>query len=136
MPEITGISHFDLTVTDLDASETYYSKLLGMNRVLEGDDDEQGISVRYLMEPGSGTILGLVQHTEGSREPFTPRVIGLDHLAFAVEDREALKQWVGQLGELGIATTGVNEQPVGASVEFRDPDNIAVEFYVLGAAEQ
>jgi catechol 2,3-dioxygenase-like lactoylglutathione lyase family enzyme len=36
MATITGISHIDLTVTDLDRSETWYSELLDMKRVLDG----------------------------------------------------------------------------------------------------
>ncbi|MBJ7351528.1 MAG: VOC family protein, partial [Rhodococcus sp.] len=53
---------------------------------------------------------------------------GLDHLSFTVDTRAALEDAVKTLDELGIAHEGIKDAGPGLSiVEFRDPDNIALE---------
>jgi catechol 2,3-dioxygenase-like lactoylglutathione lyase family enzyme len=131
MPTITGLSHVDLTVTDLDKSADWYTKLLGLNLALEGASEEQGFKAKYLIEPGTSFIVGLVEHTSGGGKGFDARVTGLDHLSLAVSNRDELRAWQGRLDELGIAHEGISEQGVGAGLNFRDPDGIALEFYVI-----
>lgn len=133
MIRISGFSHVDLTVSDLDRSESWYAGLLGLTRVLDGVNEEHGFAFRYLMDPGNGVIVGLMRHGEQREGAFSPRVVGLDHLSFAVADRAGLQEWQARLDELGIAHSPIDEQPVGASLDFKDPDGIQLEFYVLGA---
>ena len=40
MATITGGHHIALTVTDVERSAAFYQDLLGMQPVLQGDDDE------------------------------------------------------------------------------------------------
>jgi len=131
MPKITGLSHVDLTVTNLDHAEGWYTKLFGMNKVLEGESAEEGFKAKYLLEPTSGFILGLVEHTTKSGNGFDARATGLDHLSLGVTSRDELKAWKSRLDELGIQNGGISEQGVGAGLNFRDPDGIALEFYVI-----
>ena len=129
-PAIAGISHVDLSVTDLDRSETFYSELLGMTRLLEGRSDENGCSARYLVHPASMVILGLVQHDE-TNEVFSERQIGLDHLSFSVATSDELEIWSERLGELGIVNSGITEQEMWDVLVFRDPDNIQLELFFM-----
>jgi catechol 2,3-dioxygenase-like lactoylglutathione lyase family enzyme len=133
MPVISGIAHVELTVRDLDASEAWYIRLLGMRRVWEGHDDAQQISARALLEPKSRTVLGLTQHLHSTDEPFAANRPGLDHISFAVTDRGELRAWERRLAELALDYTPVEEWSHGAGLTVRDPDGIAIEFYVLGA---
>ena len=55
---------------------------------------------------------------------------GLDHLAFTLPDRAALEAAVALLDEHGIEHEPVKELGVMAILEFRDPDNIALELVV------
>ena len=135
MPAITGIAHVELSVRDLDASEAWYERLLGMRRVWEGHDEMQQIAARALLEPKSRVVLGLTQHRGATGEPFAVRRPGLDHLSFAVADRTELRAWEQRLAELGCDYTPLEEWSHGAGLTVRDPDGIAIEFYVLGAAE-
>jgi glyoxylase I family protein len=132
MPSITGIAHVELSVRDLDASEAWYATLLDLRRVWEGADDAQGIDARALLEPNTRVILALTQHTSGSAERFTPTRPGLDHLSLAVADRDELRRWQQHLAGLGLDYTPIEEWSHGAGLTVRDPDGIAIEFYVRG----
>ena len=61
--------------------------------------------------------------------PFEERRPGLDHVAFACADRAELAAWADRLDELGIAHGGIVDAGYGSGVSFRDPDNIALEFF-------
>jgi len=131
MPSITGISHVDLSVTDLAASEAWYSQLLGAVRLFGGRNEAHGLDVVYLVEPSSLVVLGLEQHDAVTGGPFDERRVGLDHLSFNVSSREELDAWVARLDELGIAHGGITEQDSWDVLVFRDPDNIQLELFFL-----
>ncbi|HSB86174.1 MAG TPA: hypothetical protein VLD86_07700, partial [Ilumatobacteraceae bacterium] len=58
-----------------------------------------------------------------------PRRQGLDHLAFTVADREELDRWAEQLDKLGVDNSGVIDVPVGAILNFKDPDEIGLALF-------
>lgn len=129
MPAFPPISHAAITVTDLEASTKWYSALLGLEPVL--DEDEASGNYHhtvYLLE--SGQLFGLHTHTAGgSGDAFDERRTGLDHLAFGCADRAELEAWAARLDELGIKHGGVYDAHYGSGVSFRDPDNVALEFF-------
>lgn len=135
MPSITGIAHIELSVRDLDASAEWYTKVFGMIALGGGREERWGIADRALLHRESRTVLALTQHDANDGAPFVPSVTGLDHLAFAVADRDELRRWEQHLAELGVDFAPILEWPHGASVTARDPDAIAIELYVRGAAE-
>jgi len=132
MVTIKGIAHVELTVSNLDASESWYAKSFGFRKVWEGADEQEGIRARALFEPNSRLVLGLTEHSGAADTPFEAKRPGLDHLAFAVENREALKEWAARLSADGTACSGIGEVDHGASFTVRDPDGIAIEMYVQG----
>lgn len=135
MPRITGIAHVELSVRNLDASEAWYTNLLGVQRVFEDRDDGRGIASRAVLEPNSRTVLGLMQHTANAGDTFTPSRTGLDHLSFSVADRNELRAWQQRAADLGLDYTPLEEWSWGAAVTMRDPDGIALEFCVRGPAQ-
>jgi catechol 2,3-dioxygenase-like lactoylglutathione lyase family enzyme len=93
--------------------------------------------------PSEGTLLAtqagdsfviLEPPLEGTADDdrFSERRIGVDHLAFAVDDRSTLDQLVERLQAEGVETVGVEHDPVLDKdyVAFRDPDNVQWEFYM------
>lgn len=134
MPAITGIAHVELSVRDLDVSEAWYVKVFGMRTVWAGRDEGRQFSDRAVRDPHSGVVLGLTQHRANSGERFLPNRTGLDHLSFVVADRDELRAWQERLAELGVDYTPLEEWTNGAAVTARDPDGIAIEFIVRGAA--
>jgi catechol 2,3-dioxygenase-like lactoylglutathione lyase family enzyme len=133
MPSITGISHVDLSVTDIEASHAWYRELFGAVPLFGGRNDAHSLDVRYLMEPTSGVIIGLEQHDANPGTPFDEKRVGLDHLAFNVASREELDGWRARLDELGIAHSGITEEEPWDVLVFRDPDNIQLELFLLKA---
>lgn len=109
-PAITGISHVDLSVTDLEASTRWYTELLGMVPLFGGRNEPYDYDVQYLMEPASGVVIGLEQHDANPGSPFDERRVGLDHLSFNVASRELLDAWRDHLDALGVAHTGITEE--------------------------
>jgi glyoxylase I family protein len=127
--EFPTISHVALTVTDLSVSVPWYQQLFGSNPVL---DEDTGPFRHVVWLLGGQTLVGLHQFPDPvSAEPFNERRPGLDHLAFACANRDEVLQWEARLNELGIANGGVVEAPYGCGLSFRDPDNIALEFFAL-----
>ncbi|MDX2380313.1 MAG: VOC family protein [Acidimicrobiia bacterium] len=134
-PKINGISHVDLSVTDLARSKAWYSELLGMAELFGGRNDEHGYEVSYLIEPDSGVIMGFERHDANTDSAFDERRIGLDHLSWAVDSRAQLDGWLARLDDLEIPHSGITEEDMWDVLVFRDPDNIQLEFiYVKPAA--
>ncbi|MGH2632489.1 MAG: VOC family protein [Tepidiformaceae bacterium] len=131
MAKLTGISHTVLTVANLDRSVPWYERVLSCSSIFRGRSEPGGFEVAYLSEPSSGLLLGLVQHDAPQAESFSPRVVGLDHLAFAVENRNQLTDWATHLDSAGIPHGPLEDQPFGTGLTVADPDGIALEFYHL-----
>lgn len=128
MPSFPALTHVAITVTDLDASTRWYSALFDAAPVLD-EDEESGDFHHTVFALDGDTLFGLHTHT-GSRASgaFDEHATGLDHVAFAV-GRDELDDWVTRLDELGIAHSGIKHAHYGSGISFRDPDNIALEFF-------
>ena len=128
MPQITGVAHVELSVSNLDASAAWYSSLLNATKVFRAADESEGIVACALREPHSGMVIAFTEHKEQEGGRFTPRRVGLDHLCFAVDSQAALEAWRLRLDELGIQHSPVRDYGYGLAVTCDDPDGIALEF--------
>ncbi len=127
MPGFPALAHVAVTVSDLDRSVAWYEALIGNAPVL---DENTGPFRHVVWSIGSGNLLGLHQFPDLiSNSPFEGRRPGLDHVAFACANRAELDSWVIRLNDLGIEHGGVVDAPYGSGLSFRDPDNIALEFF-------
>jgi glyoxylase I family protein len=129
MPEFTGVSHVALTVTDLERSKEWYMDLFGVQPIMEGQDGE--ITFCVTMHPGSGLVLGLRKFASGSGDQFSPKRTGLDHLSFQCASREELEKWQATFEEKGVTYSPVEDTDFGHHLNFKDPDNIALEMFAL-----
>ena len=126
MPAFPALAHVAVTVTDLGRSREWYQQLFGAAPVLD-EDTGPFHHVVWLL---GGTLIGIHQHAEpSSDEPFDERRPGLDHVAFGCANRAELEQWESHLNGLGITHGGIVDAPYGSGLSFRDPDNIALEFF-------
>lgn len=127
MVDFPTVAHVAVTVTDLEVSRLWYQRLFGVEPVL---DEDAGGFYHIAFPLTGGPLFGLHGHAatdQGDRfDEFRP---GLDHIAFGCENRADLEQWQNRLDELGIAHDGIVDAHYGSGLSFRDPDNIALEFF-------
>ena len=134
MTEFPPAHHLALTVTDLETSRAWYRRLLGVEAVLDEpvpalDGHHRGFHHVVFAPPG-GVLLALHAHGDTDRSQlFDELRPGLDHVSFGCADRSQLEQWQERLDELGIKHGGIAEDANGCALAFRDPDDIALEFW-------
>ena len=125
-----GLQHVAITVSDLERSTQWYSRLLGAEPVLD-EDEESGTFHHTVFLLDGGQLFGLHTHMGAeSGDAFDERRTGLDHVGFALSGTAELEQWRDRLDELGIAHGGIKKAGYGSGLSFRDPDNIALEFFI------
>lgn len=127
MADFNGISHLDLSVSDIDASTEWYLKVLGLKELTRSD--LEGRTMVVMIHPGTGLVIGLNQHDTVPVDRFDDRNVGLDHVGFNVPSRKDLDELEAKLTELGVEHSPVEDTPVGTALVFRDPDNIQLEFW-------
>jgi catechol-2,3-dioxygenase len=125
MPAFPTITHVALTVSDLSTSRPWYEKLFDAKPVL---DEDTGTFHHVVWLIGS-TLLGIHQFPDPAAGEFNERRVGLDHVAFQCANRGELEEWEKRLNELGLKHGGIVDAPHGSGLSFRDPDNIALEFF-------
>lgn len=123
-----SLAHVAVTVTDLERSTAWYAALFDSQPVLDEDEDT-GNFHHTVFALGGGHLFGLHTHPAASGGSFDEHGTGLDHVAFACADRGELEGWAARLDELGVSHGGVVDAHYGSGVSFRDPDNIALEFF-------
>jgi len=125
---ITGFRHIGLTVSDIERSTAWYSRILGLRELFrEAEGQRTGV---IMGAPGTDVIVGLVHFADGAHDAFSPFRTGLDHLCFAVAERADVEAWAARLDELGVHNVGVEEMKTGPVVHFKGPDGIALAIAV------
>ena len=133
-------AHVRLTVVDIGASRAFYDTVFGFDVAYEAppaDADAEtkeklaflfgGVIYKY-----PGGLLGL-RPVADAADSFDENRVGLDHLSFAVTARDQLDAAVVVLDGLGVRHEGVKDIGTGFILEFRDPDNIALELFAPAA---
>ena len=126
-------AHVRLTVTDIAASRKFYDDVFALPVAFEMPDDADEQTREQLSFLYGGVIYQLGDSLLGLRpvgsQSFDEDGTGLDHLSFAVESRIELEEAAQHLDDLGIEHEGVKDIGAGLILEFRDPDNIALELF-------
>jgi glyoxylase I family protein len=120
---ITGLSHFQLLVSDVGASARWYSAALGLVSFAE-DPDIGYVALRHRDAKIVVVLTEGLGARDGSSEPAHEI---LDHLAFAVPDGASLDAWAEHLSRIGIDHTGVALENGHPSLQLRDPNGVAIE---------
>ncbi|WP_288026796.1 VOC family protein [Arthrobacter sp.] len=129
----SSVNHIRLTVTDIDRSRAFYEGIFDWPVAIEMPADtpaeDRG---RYAFLYGGViydlgyTLLGL---RPVSTDAFDENRTGLDHLSLAVGSPAELEDAIHLLDGLGVDHGGIKDIGSGLIVEFRDPDNIALELF-------
>ena len=122
--DVSGLSHVAIRVTDVARSRRFYADVLGFPAVFEEDD-----TVLFQVGASLLAVRGGAPETAQS-DRFDPFRVGLDHVAFAVDDAEQLNEMQRALDQAGVPNEGVQDDPPAArALVFYDPDGIALELY-------
>jgi catechol-2,3-dioxygenase len=113
---IDGVSHFQLNVTDLDASVAWYKRVLDLTELRS----EPGRYVALQSRSGRLRVVLSAGGSAGERG-------ALDHIALAISDIGALGAWCDHLASIGISHEGIKPNVAGRSVDLFDPDGNNIE---------
>lgn len=133
------IHHSSITVTDLEESLEFYKRVLGLEqegKIEELSFDEEpakgefrGADLKLGFLKAGDNTLELIQYMdrEGNDYDFNPWDLGVQHIAFVVEDIEKVQK---NLEEEGVET--LTKKPAEGVLDnywlyFRDPDGSIVE---------
>ncbi len=132
-----SMHHLALTVTDLDASVEWYSRVFDVKPAL--DVPHPGGVGRVLMDDGETLVIVLHHHDTNDGERFAETRTGLDHFGLMVATRGDLEHWQDHLAEHGVQRSAEADRPLtqspitdefyGSVMTVRDPDNIAFELF-------
>ena len=133
--ESNGFAHVRLTVTDIKRSKAFYDELFGWPVAVDSSDevDEPGVRESQkkfyggtVYQTPQGTLFGL---RPVGNETFDPDSTGLDHVSFAVADRDALVDAAEKLAAADIVHGEVTDLTDAgmAILSFQDPDDINIE---------
>ncbi|ETZ67125.1 VOC family protein [Mycobacterium avium subsp. hominissuis] len=127
----TSIAHVRLTVTDIERSRRFYESVFGWPVLLEVPDNADASTREQLSFLFGGVIYDLGGTLLGLRPVATDRFdedrTGLDHIAFRLDSRDELDAAAAHLDGLGVAHEPVKDIGPAYILQFRDPDNIALE---------
>ncbi|OBK28956.1 glyoxalase [Mycobacterium asiaticum] len=127
----TSIAHVRLTVTDIERSRQFYESVFDWPVLIETPDNADealrqrlGFLFGGVIYDMGGALLGLRPVAD---DQFDENRTGLDHIAFRIGSRAELDSAAEHLDELGIAHEPIKDIGPSYILEFRDPDNIALE---------
>jgi catechol 2,3-dioxygenase-like lactoylglutathione lyase family enzyme len=134
------LHHLAITVHDFDRSMPFYEAVFGIT--FRMDVPHEGGVGKLLTDEEWALALVLHEHEKTPPGNFSEVVIGLDHIGFEIGTREDLLQWQRHLEVHGVAPSPtadrpmtqapIAEEPYGAVLVFRDPDNIQLELFAPG----
>ena len=129
----SGYSHVRLTVTDIARSRAFYEAVFGWPVFAEIPADADAATREKLAFLYGGVLYRVGDGLFGLRpvasDSFDENRVGLDHLSFAVPGRGDLDDAVRLLDGLGAEHEGVKDIGHAFILQFRDPDNIALELF-------
>jgi glyoxylase I family protein len=113
---LTGVSHLELYVSDLDASVSWYGTAVAL--FPRANQPEQVV----VLQPANASFR-LVLRPDRASDAHGD----FGHVALSVESLEALNAWAEHLDEIGVEHKGVKEGPTGFTIDLVDPDGHDIE---------
>jgi catechol 2,3-dioxygenase-like lactoylglutathione lyase family enzyme len=136
-----GISHIGLSTLDLDATRTFYERVLGFRLVtIEQIDLEEGGCIRHaFFDCGDGELLGFMEPRRIETVPVEydtgiNRGLGVPdwfyHVAFDAGSVEELHAKRSELIAKGVKVTPIVDHDWILSIYFKDPNGLLLEYAV------
>ena len=100
--EVIGIDHVYVTVRDLQTSEAFYDRVMGVLGFRKRRGPIGGDSHVHYYNRQYGYSLRPAREETADHDPYAP---GLHHFCFRVADEAAVDRAFGELGEVGVDVT-------------------------------
>jgi glyoxylase I family protein len=127
----TSIAHVRLTVTDIERSRQFYESVFDWPVLLEVPENADEATRDQLAFLYGGVVYDLGGTLLGLRPVATDRFhedrAGLDHIAFRLASLDELDTAAAHLDDVGVEHEPVKDIGPSYILQFRDPDNIALE---------
>jgi len=127
MPEIIGIDHLYISVSDLERSEKFYDVVMGLLNFRKGRFQIGSENHIQYYNRHFGYVLRPARNT-GPHNPYAP---GLHHFCLRVESENDVQEIARALKERNISVSEAKHYPEYASdyfsVFFADPDGMRLE---------
>jgi glyoxylase I family protein len=127
----TSVAHVRLTVTDIERSRQFYESVFGWPVLFEIPDkadeptrNQLGFLFGGVIYDLGGTLIGL---RPVASDRFDENRVGLDHISFRAASKAELDAAAKHLDDLSIHHEPIKDIGPSYILEFRDPDNIALE---------
>ncbi len=127
--ELRGIHHVAVIASDYERSKAFYTGVLGLRVIAENYRAERH-SWKLDLALADGTQVELFSFPDPPARPSRPEACGLRHLAFAVDDVEAV---LAELRGRGVAVEEIRiDEFTGRRFAFfADPDGLPLELYEM-----
>jgi glyoxylase I family protein len=126
-----SIAHVRFTVSDIERSRQFYESVFNWPVLIEVPDNADEATRNQLGFLFGGVIYDMGSALIGLRpvatDSFHEDRCGLDHIAFRVTSKDELDAAATHLDDLGVDHEPVKDIGPSYILEFRDPDNIALE---------
>ncbi|MPZ00135.1 MAG: VOC family protein [Actinophytocola sp.] len=125
VPQLAGIHHVKIPVTDLPRSLAWYQRVFGFRATHEFPEADGVIRGVAGVLPGLGdTMVAFRVNTDAAAG-----CKGFDPVGFAVADRADLVAWAAHLDTLNVPHSPVIEASIGWLLVFNDPDGLEMHLY-------
>ncbi|GAA4769800.1 VOC family protein [Actinomycetospora chibensis] len=123
---ITGFHHVKLPVSDVARSRAWYERVLGLEVIIEFEED--GVVRGLALRLPDGGLAGIALREDPVR---AAGLRGFDPVALLVPERVQVEQWRARLDDLGEPHDGIITGHGGGAVliGLRDPDGLEIRLY-------
>ncbi|OFI37115.1 glyoxalase-like domain protein [Arthrobacter sp. SW1] len=124
VPQLDGVHHLKLPVSDIKRSVEWYGSRLGYQVTTEFTEKDKLVGV-IMNHPAGGPVFGLRLDPE-----LAARAAGFDYFSIGVPTKEDLESLAARLKDFGDGHAGVHFATVGWILPgTHDPDGHEVRFY-------
>lgn len=125
----SGIHHVALIVSDYQRSKYFYTQVLGLEVVAENFRAARN-SYKLDLRVSEGVQIELFSFPEPPPRPSRPEACGLRHLAFKVEDLDAVIRHLHS-HRIAVEPIRIDEYTGWRFTFFADPDGLPLELYEI-----
>ena len=131
--QIRGLGPIVMSVPALRPTESLLTEVLGMRRVREYGDPDEGRSRVAVFEMGEGGAHAeLHVAEEPDMPPARPGAGGVHHVAFRTPTEESYHAWTDRLRELRVPNSGEVDRYYFRSLYLREPGGVLFEIATDG----